>query len=132
MTYSPDHANEAARMVRFLEDIDQAVIEIRQFVSAYGDAVTMPGRRRPGVDADELGRQATHGPSRPTEVTALDECRTALHAELKNGARWLPYALATLRGVSASMDRALALWEGEGTVTALGDTIDHRHGAARD
>lgn len=99
-------------MTEFLNALDSASAELRQLVSAYGDAVTMPGRR-PDVDADGTGRQATHGPSRPTERTALDPGRTALQAELKNGAAWLPYAIAAVRGVSASMDRALARWEGE-------------------
>lgn len=120
-------------MVGFLDDIDQAVSELRQFVSIYGDAVTMPGRRQSGVDADGTGRQATHGPSRPTEATALDERRTALQEELKNGVRWLPYSLAALRGVSASMDRALARWEGEDVSESVqGDSVDHHHGAAGD
>jgi hypothetical protein len=119
VTYSPDHAKEAVRLTRFLDEIDQAVSEIRQFVSAYGDAVTMPGRRRPGVDADGTGRQATHGPSRPTEDAAICERRAALYDELNNGARWLPYAAAAVRGVSASMDRALSDWEGEDTVPAV-------------
>jgi len=118
-------------MVGFLDALEQCVSEIRQFVTAYGDAVTMPGRV-PDVDADGTGRQATHGINRPTEAVALDERRLALHAELKNGVEQLPYAVAYVRGVSASMDRALAHWEGEDAAPASqGDTIDHYHGAAR-
>lgn len=122
MTYSPDHAENAARMVCFLDALERAVTEIRQFVTAYGDAVTMPGRRRPGVDADGTGRQATHGPNRPTEDTAICERRGALQAELKNGADQLPYAIAVVRGVSASMDRALAHWEGEDASSSQGES----------
>ncbi|WP_435834271.1 DUF7169 domain-containing protein [Streptomyces chartreusis] len=99
-------------MTDLLDALTDAVRELRQFVTAYDDAVTMPARRQAGVDADG-GRQATHGPSRPTEACALDECRAALQAELKNGAGQLPYAVAVVLGVSASMDRALARWEGE-------------------
>lgn len=99
-------------MTTLVNSLQRDLTELRQMVSAYDDAVTMPGRR-PDVDADGTGRQATHGPSRPTEVTALDERRTALHEELKNGVRWLPYAIAAVRGVTASMDRALHTWEGE-------------------
>ncbi|MET7939688.1 hypothetical protein [Streptomyces sp. NPDC005302] len=112
MTYSPDHVADGQRMIELLDTLQRDLDEVRQFVTAYGDAVTMPGRR-PDVDADGTGRQATHGPSRPTEATALDERRAALHEELKIGARLLPYAIATVRGVSASMDRMLSLWEGE-------------------
>lgn len=112
MTYSPDHVADGQRMTDLLDALEQAASEVRQFVNAYDDAVTMPARRGTGVDADG-GRQAKSGPSRPVEALALDESRAALHAELKNGVRWLPYAVAAVRGVSASMDRALALWEGE-------------------
>ncbi|MFD5160999.1 hypothetical protein ACFWMJ_23470 [Streptomyces hawaiiensis] len=132
MTYSPDHAKQANRMVELLDIIDQAAVEVRQFISAYGDAVTMPGRR-PDVDADGTGRQATHGPSRPTEATALDEPRQALQAELNSGARWLAYAAAAVSGVSASMDRALSRWEGEDASLPHpgGAEVDHHNGAAR-
>jgi hypothetical protein len=99
-------------MTELLDALDRVSAEVRQFVNAYGDAVTMPGRR-PDVDADGTGRQATHGPSRPTELVALDPGRAALRAELNTGAKWLPYAIAAVQGVAASMDRALARWEGE-------------------
>jgi hypothetical protein len=98
-------------MTALLGVLQQDMEEVRHLLTVYDDAVTMPGRRQPGVDADG-GRQATHGPSRPTEACALDERRTALHAELKIGALWLPRAIAIVRGVAASMDRALANWEG--------------------
>lgn len=113
MTYSPDHVADGQKMADLLTALERDMGELRQLMAAYDDAVSMPGRRQSGVDADGTGRQATHGPSRPTEATALDECRIALHAELKNGASQLPYAVAVVRGVSASMDRALARWEGE-------------------
>ncbi|WP_425841979.1 DUF7169 domain-containing protein [Streptomyces fractus] len=111
--------------------MERDLTECRQFVNAYGDAVTMPGRV-PDVDADGTGRQATHGPSRPTEATALDERRAALQAELKTGVSQLPYAIAVVRGVTASMDRALARWEGESVPDPVsgGPPIDHHYGAA--
>lgn len=116
-------------MTDLVRALIQAAREVEQFVTAYGDAVTMPGRR-PDVDADGTGRTPTTGPSRPTEATALDERRLALLAELKTGAEWLAYAVAATRGVSASMDRALALWEGEdATLQPPGGSIDHHHGA---
>jgi hypothetical protein len=132
VTYSPDHVADGTQMIALLDALERDLGELRQMLTAYDDAVTMPGRRRLGVDADGTGRQATHGPSRPTEATALDECRAALQAELKNGVRWLPYAVAAVRGVTASMDRALSSWEGEDSVLQLpGGLVDHSDGAAR-
>jgi hypothetical protein len=65
------------------------------------------------------------------EVLALDESRAALQSELKIGARWLPYAVAAVQGVAASMDRALARWEGEdATLSVQGDIVDHHNGSA--
>ncbi|WP_133169205.1 DUF7169 domain-containing protein [Streptomyces sp. MH60] len=118
-------------MSELIDALIQAALEVRQFVTVYDDAADMPGRR-PDVDADGTGRMATRDPGRPTEATALDERRTALQAELKNGAEWLAYAVAATRGVSASMDRALLQWEGEDTALHFpgGTTIDHRNGAA--
>jgi len=117
-------------MSELLGALEHLVIEIRQFVAAYGDASTMPGRRQSGMDADGA-RQVTHGPNRPTEVVALDERRLALQAELKTGAHWLAYAVAAARGVSASMDRALSRWEGEDTILyPPGGNVDHCNGAA--
>ena len=115
MTYSPDHVADGQRLIEFVAALDRGLIELRQMVSVYDEAVTMPGRRRSGVDADG-GRQATHGPSRPTEVVALDGRRHGLQEELKRGVLWLPRAIAIVQGVTASMDRALARWEGEDTV----------------
>lgn len=118
-------------MIDLLDALEREMTELRQFVTAYDDAVAMPGRV-PDVDADGTGRQATHGPSRPTEATALDGRRVALQAELKIGASQLPYAVAIVRGVTASMDRALARWEGEdAAISGQGDEqIDHHHGSA--
>lgn len=130
MTYSPDHVADGERMTELLATLERDVMEVRQFAIAYDDAVTMPARRRSGVDADG-GRQAATGISRPTERTALDESRSALVDELKNGAAQLAYAVAVVRGVSASMDRALAHWEGEDAAPAhLGELVDHRNRAA--
>ncbi|MFD9442110.1 hypothetical protein [Streptomyces sp. NPDC060001] len=118
MTYSPDHVADGQQMIALLNTLQRDLNELRQMVTAYGDAVTMPGRR-PDVDADGTGRQATHGPSRPTEATALDERRAVLQRELNNGAAWLPHAIAMVRGVSASMDRALSSWEGEDSIPQI-------------
>ncbi|WP_456339952.1 DUF7169 domain-containing protein [Streptomyces scabiei] len=123
MTYSPDHVANGHRLTELIDTLERDLIELRHWVSVYGDAVTMPGRRRSGVDADGTGRQATHGPSRPTEATALNEQRLALQRELKNGAAWLPRAIAIVRGATASMDRALSRWEGDDTAPgSQGDT----------
>ncbi|MEU1200165.1 hypothetical protein ABZ446_28620 [Streptomyces sp. NPDC005813] len=100
-------------MISLADALQRDLDELRHYVSVYDDAVTMPGRR-PDVDADGTGRQATHGPSRPTEDVVLDERRERLQAELNNGAYWLPRAIAMVRGIVASMDRALSVWEGEG------------------
>lgn len=118
-------------MTDLIDALVQAAHEVGRLVDIYGEAATMPGRR-PDVDADGTGRRAASGPGRPTEAAALDDCRAALQAELKTGAEWLAYAVAATRGVSASMDRALAQWEGEGTDLQLpgGTTIDHHNGAA--
>ncbi|WP_459750941.1 DUF7169 domain-containing protein [Streptomyces sennicomposti] len=116
-------------MIELLASLAQAASEIRQFVIAYGDAADMPGRT---PDMDSGGRQAASGPSRPTERAALDERRLALLDELKSGAAQLPYAVAVLRGVSASMDRALSRWEGEDVSIHLpGGSLDHCNGAAQ-
>ncbi|MFJ3248369.1 hypothetical protein [Streptomyces sp. NPDC086782] len=116
-------------MIALLDALQRDVDELRHFLIVYDDAVTMPGRRRLGVDAGG-GRQA--GPNRPTETVALDERREALQRELNRGAAWVPRAIAIVRGVTASMDRALADWEGEHTSEVPGGlTSDHHNGAAR-
>ncbi|MEV7425205.1 hypothetical protein [Streptomyces sp. NPDC091212] len=102
-----------------LSSLDSELSEVRRLLDIYDDAVTMPGRR-PDVDADGTGRRASSGPSRPTEIAALDEARDALLSELHTGARQVAYAVAYVRGVAASMDRALLRWEGEDEV------LDHR------
>lgn len=112
VTYSPTHVADGQHLTALLLVLQGEVDELRQMLTALDDAVTMPGRG-PDVDADGTGRQPTRGPSRPTEAMALDERRAALRAELKNGVKWLPYAIAAVRGVSASLDRSLATWEGE-------------------
>jgi hypothetical protein len=112
VTYSSEHAADGWHMTQLLDTLNADVDELRRMLIVYDDAVTMPGRL-PDVDADGGGRQATHGPSRPTERTALDPARVALIAELKMGAQYLAAAIAYVRGVTASMDRSLSLWEGE-------------------
>ncbi|MET9126949.1 hypothetical protein [Streptomyces sp. NPDC004528] len=112
MTYSPSQVADGQHLIALVTALTRDLDELRHYVSVYDDAVTMPGRR-PDVDADGTGRQATHGPSRPTEDTVLDERREGLQTELNNGAYWLTRATAMVRGVVASMDRALSSWEGE-------------------
>lgn len=133
MTYSLDHVAERSRLAQLLTVLQKELKELRQMVNIYDDAMTMPGRRS-DVDPDGTGRQATHGPSRPTELTALDPAREALVRELNNGATYIPYAIAYVRGVTASMDRALSKWEGEDQETAHsgGSRCDHRDWAAVD
>jgi hypothetical protein len=123
VTYSPEHVADGQRLTQLLTKLEHELTELRQMVSIYEDAVTMPGRRRSGVDADGTGRQATHGPSRPTERIVLDGARGALQRELNSGAAQLPYAVAVVRGVIASMDRALSRWEGEDEVQAPGGLL---------
>jgi hypothetical protein len=98
--------------MRLLDTLQSDLDELRHMASVYDDATTTAGLI-PDVDPEGTGRQATHGPSRPTERTALDGARAALTRELNNGATQLPYAIAVVRGVTASMDRALSAWEGE-------------------
>ncbi|WP_420705681.1 DUF7169 domain-containing protein [Streptomyces sp. NRRL F-5630] len=112
MTYLSDPSTTEQRLSDLVTALQEAVDEVRQMVVIYSDAVHMPGLG-PEQDPDGTGRKATTGPSRPTERTALDERRQALRDELNKGASQLPYAIAVVRGVAASMDRALACWEGE-------------------
>lgn len=112
VTYSPSHVADGQHLSDLVDVLQVDIDDLRRLLSIYDDAVTMPGRR-PDVDADGTGRLAAHGPSRPTENLVLDEHRMALQAELKNGVAWLPRAIAMVRGVAASMDRALSVWEGE-------------------
>ncbi|MFD7776619.1 hypothetical protein [Streptomyces sp. NPDC059753] len=122
MTYSSEHVADGQQLTALAHALQRDLDELRHFLSIYDDAVTMPGLR-PDVDADGTGRQATHGPSRPTERTALDSSRAELQAELKNGTVWLPRAIAIVRGVVASMDRALSTWEGESIDAAGGKNL---------
>ncbi|MHB0899501.1 DUF7169 domain-containing protein [Streptomyces californicus] len=112
MTYSPNHVADGQHLTDLLNTLERDLIELRQMVSAYDDAVTMPGRR-PDVDPDGTGRRMTADPSRPTEIIALDGARAALKEQLETGAKGVAYAIAYVRGTTASMDRTLAHWEGE-------------------
>lgn len=112
MTYSPSHVADGQHLTTLVNALQGDLDELRHYLSIYDDAVTMPGRR-PDVDADGTGRQATHGPSRPTEAVVFDDRRTRLQEELKRGSHWVTRATAMVRGVVASMDRALSSWEGE-------------------
>lgn len=120
VTYCRDHAGQ--RLSQLVTQLYAELAELRQMCAAYDDAVTARSRR-PGAAPDETGRSATSGPSRPTEDIALDDHRQALTDELQIGAALLPTALACVRGVTASMDRALARWEGE-------EPAEHGGGAA--
>ncbi|MFJ3084431.1 hypothetical protein ACIPJG_32405 [Streptomyces halstedii] len=119
MTYSPKHVADGHHLTDLLDTLERDLISLRQMVAIYDDAVTMPGRR-PDVDADGTGRRMTADPGRPTENIALDGARAALRAELNTGASQLAYAIAYVRGVTASMDRALLRWEGEEPVHITG------------
>lgn len=112
MTYSPAITTEETHLYDLIDALDRAVSDLRRMMSIYDDALTMPGRT-PDVDPDGTGRRATSGPSRPTERTALDDDRTRLAAQVKNGIPHIASATAHVRGVVAAMDRALAVWEGE-------------------
>lgn len=132
MTYSPDSVAQGRdRLERLVDALQRDVDDLRRMASVCGDALTMPGRV-PDVDPDGTGRRASHGPSRPTERTALDDTRAALRNELDSGAAQLPYAVAVVRGVTASLDRALARWEGEGPVYDTGGIRGHDHWTADD
>ncbi|MFJ6237984.1 hypothetical protein ACIQH0_28340 [Streptomyces griseus] len=115
MTYSPNHVADGQHLTDLLDTLERDLIEIRQMVSVYEDAVTMPSRR-PDVDPDGTGRRMTADPSRPTENIALDGARAALKEQLDTGAKGVAYAIAYVRGTIASMDRTLARWEGEEAV----------------
>lgn len=121
MTYSLEHVDGTARLTELLNTLQHDVDELRHLVSVYDDAVTMAGRH-PAADADGTGRQGTRGPSRPTEMIALDPHREGLHKELNIGAPYITYAIAYVRGVAASMDRALSVWEGEDSAPLGGTT----------
>ncbi|MFB7823828.1 DUF7169 domain-containing protein [Streptomyces hydrogenans] len=112
MTYSRHIDNGRRAAGELADQLSTHLAELRQLMSAIEDASTMPGRV-PDADADGTGRQATRGPARPTERIALDSRRLALAEELKRAAGQLPYAVAVVRGIVASMDRSLAAWEGE-------------------
>ncbi|WP_455907086.1 DUF7169 domain-containing protein [Streptomyces niveus] len=108
-----------------MDTLERDLTELRQMVTIFEDAATMPGRRRSATDADE-GRRATKGPSRPTEDTALDDSRVALQEQMRTGTTYVTQAIALVRGVTASMDRALSQWEGEDEIrTPGGCNEDH-------
>lgn len=131
MTYSPNHVADGQHLTDLLDTLERDLIEIRQMVSVYEDAVSMPGRR-PEVDPDGTGRRMTADPSRPTENIALDGARAALLEQLETGAKDVAYAIAYVRGTIASMDRTLARWEGEEAVHIPGGCNVRTHGAPLD
>ncbi|WP_420707701.1 DUF7169 domain-containing protein [Streptomyces sp. ATexAB-D23] len=116
--------------MNLLDTLDRDLIELRQMVSIYDDAVTMPGRR-PDVDPDGTGRRMTADPSRPTENIALDSSRAELLEQLETGISYVTRALAYVRGATASMDRSLARWEGE-EVQIPGGCSERTDGASLD
>lgn len=132
MTYSPDHVADGQRLTHLLDTLERELVELRQMLSVCDDAQTMPGRSRTGM-GDDGGRQATHGPSRPTETIALDHARDRLKAEQVNGVTYIARAVACVRGTTAGLDRALAYWEGEEPVkTICGGSYEGADGAAGD
>ncbi|EHM24264.1 hypothetical protein SPW_7358 [Streptomyces sp. W007] len=131
MTYSLEHVKEVQHLTTLVDAIRRDLTEMAHLLTAYDDAVTMPGRT-PDVDADGTGRKSDSGPSRPTERTALDEARVALQHELDTGVQHLTRARAYVLGTTAAMDRALALWEGEEPVLSTGESHDRHHWTAED
>jgi hypothetical protein len=126
VTYGAEHTT-GQRLSEFVTVLSEAVIELHQMCAVYDDAVAARSRR-PGGGDDGARRCATGGVSRPTEDIALDDDRQALVTELKIGASLLPTAIACVRGVTASMDRALSRWEGG--VDDFGGPHDRDHGTA--
>lgn len=130
MTYSLGHVKDDQRLTALLDTLVQDVSELRQMLIIYGDAMDLPGRR-PDVDPDRTGRQATHGPSRPTEDTALDGSRALMKAAVESGVTRVARAVALVRGSTAEMDRALITWEGgapsgfRGTHGCTGGAAEH-------
>lgn len=120
MTYSPAHVTDDHRLSDLLGILDRDMSELRQMTAIYGDAMDLPGRRSE-VDPDRTGRQATHGPSRPTEVLALDESRALMRTAAANGVARVVRAIALVRGSVAEMDRALQGWEGVGPQGSTGN-----------
>ncbi|MFB7114089.1 hypothetical protein [Streptomyces sp. NPDC056291] len=107
VTYSPDHVADGQKLSAFLDALQRDVDELRHFLTIYDEAVTMPGRYQSG------GGGSSTAPVRPTERVALDDRRCSLQLELNRGVMWMPRAIAIVRGVTSSMDRTLADWEGE-------------------
>lgn len=112
MTYSLEHAPDGQRLNDLLDTLIDDVSELRHLLTIYGDAMDLPGRRPP-ADPDRTGRQATNGPSRPTEDTALDGARASMWTAVEHGVTRVARATALVRGTTAEMDRALGEWEGE-------------------
>lgn len=112
MTYSPGHTAGAQRVIDLLDTLEQDMSELRQLVIICGDVMDLPGRG-PAADPDNTGRQATHGPSRPTEDTALDPGRALLREAVERGVTRVARSVALVRGTTAEIDRAFGTWEGE-------------------
>lgn len=130
MTYSPDHVTDDHRLTDLLDTLIQDVSDLRQMLLIFGDAMELP-RRRPPADRSG-GRQATHGPSRPTEDLALDESRGQMRTAVAHGVTRIARATALVRGTTAEMDRALGEWEGETVQGIAGGVYGVSNGAAGD
>jgi hypothetical protein len=113
VTYSPDHVADGQRLAQLLATLVSDVSDLSHMMSVCDEALTMPARRRVGVDEEGQGSPATSGPSRPTERIALDPARDRIKREQLNGTTYITHAIACVRGVTAALDRALAVWEGE-------------------
>lgn len=111
MTYSRAHAEDDEHLTALLDRLDQDTTELRRMVVIYGDVMDLRGRQ-PAADPDHTGRQATHGPGRPTEDTALDTARSYVREAVAHGVTRVARAIALVRGTTAEMDRALGVWEG--------------------
>lgn len=111
MTYSLGHVRDDHRLIALLDTLDRDVSGIRRLLDILDDVMDLPGRRPP-QDPDRTGRQATHGPSRPTEYVALDPARALLTAVVEQGVTRVARATALVRGTAVELDQALANWEG--------------------
>lgn len=132
MTYSPNHVADGHQLSHLVARLRDAVDELDRMVYVCADTLNLPGMT-PLSDPDGTGRQATRGPSRPTEDTAMDPARIQMVAEHHIGTTYIIHAIAYVMGVTAALDRALSRWEGEAPPSSThGGDIDHPNGAAED
>jgi hypothetical protein len=111
VTYSLGHVDDIQHLAKLADALERDLVNFRHMLDIYGDVMDLPGRR-PAADPERTGRQATHGPHRPTEETALDLARSSLRLAAQHGVSRIAQAVALIRGTTAEMDRALGQWEG--------------------